>query len=77
MATTTTTVATITPVSDLGIRRSVAGCTLCQSKVLTATMTMTATRAAIGMTATTSPKPTTRTSRKTPGEERGDAGTGT
>ncbi len=39
---------------------------LCQSKVPTATMIMTATSAAIGMTATTSPKPTTRTSRKTP-----------
>ena len=39
---------------------------LCQSKVPTETMIMTATRAAIGMSATTSPNPTTRMSRKTP-----------
>ena len=39
---------------------------LCQSKVPTETMIMTATSAAIGMSATTSPRPTTRMSRKTP-----------
>ena len=66
VATTTTTVATMTMVSLLGIRRSVAGRMLCQSKVPTETMIMTATSAAIGMTATTSPRPTTRISRKTP-----------
>ena len=51
VATTTATVATMTRVSLLGIRRRVAGRTLCQSKVPTETMIMTATRAAIGMTA--------------------------
>ena len=66
MVTVTRTVAAITVVSDLGIRRSVEGRTECQSKVPTATITMTATSAAIGMSATTSPKPTTRISRKTP-----------
>ncbi len=39
---------------------------LCQSKVPTATMIITATSAAIGISATMSPKPTTRISRKTP-----------
>jgi hypothetical protein len=39
---------------------------LCQSNVPTDTMTITATRAAIGISATTSPKPTTKMSRKTP-----------
>ena len=42
------------------------GPALAQSKVPTATMIMTATSAAIGIRATTSPNPTTRTSRKTP-----------
>ena len=56
----------MTKVSDFGIRRRVAGWMLCQSKVPTETMIMTATSAAIGMMATTSPNPTTRTSRKTP-----------
>ena len=66
VATTTATVATMTRVSLLGILRRVAGWMLCQSKVPTATMTITATRAAMGMTATTSPRPTTRMSRNTP-----------
>ena len=39
---------------------------LCQSKVATETTIMTATRAAIGMTATMSPSTSTRISRKTP-----------
>ena len=39
---------------------------LCQSKVPTETMTITATSAAIGMIATMSPSPTTRMSRNTP-----------
>ena len=66
VATVTATVATMTVVSDLGIRRRVAGWMECQSKVPTETMIITATRAAIGMRATTSPNPTTRMSRKTP-----------
>ncbi len=39
---------------------------LCQSKVATETTIMTATRAAMGMTATMSPSTSTRTRRKTP-----------
>lgn len=39
MATTTATVESITVVSLFGMRRSVAGAMLCQSKVPTATMT--------------------------------------
>ena len=62
----TATVATMTMVSDFGIRRSVAGWMECQSKVPTETMIITATSAAIGMRATTSPNPTTRISRNTP-----------
>ena len=50
----------------MGIRRSVAGATLCQSKVETETRIITATSAAIGMTATTLPRPTTSTSRNAP-----------
>ena len=66
VATVTTTVASMTAVSDFGIRRRVLGWMECQSKVPTETMIITATSAAIGMRATTSPKPTTRMSRKTP-----------
>ena len=66
VSTVTATVETMTVVSDLGIRRRVLGWIECQSKVATETMIITATSAAIGMSATTSPKPTTRTSRKTP-----------
>ena len=62
----TTTVDSITPVSDFGIRRRVRGWIECQSKVPTETMIITATRAAIGISATTSPMPTTRTSRNVP-----------
>ena len=39
---------------------------LCQSKVATETITMIATRAAIGISATTSPRTITSTSRKAP-----------
>lgn len=53
-------------VSLLGIRLSVAGATLCQSKVLTETRIITATSAAIGIRPTTSPSTTTSTSTKTP-----------
>lgn len=66
MATTTATVTTITAVSLFGIRLSVASRMLCQSKVPTETRTITATRAAIGITATTRPSATTSTSRKVP-----------
>ncbi len=58
------TVLSITIVSLNGIRRSVR--TLCQSKVVAATSTITATSAAIGMVPTTSPSPTTRISRNAP-----------
>ena len=64
VATTTATVASMTAVSLRGIRRRVRR--LCQSNVVIDTKIITATRAAIGMTATRSPRPTTRTSRKTP-----------
>ena len=56
----------MTMVSLRGIRRSVLGWMLCQSKVPTETMTITATSAAIGMSPTRSPRPTTRISRNTP-----------
>ncbi len=56
----------MTSVSLRGIRRSVAGATLCQSKVLTATRIITATRAAMGMRATRPPRATTSTSKNTP-----------
>ena len=48
------------------MRRSVAGWTLCQSKVETATTIITATSAGIGIRTTRPPRPTTRTRRKTP-----------
>ena len=66
MATVTATVASITNVSLLGMRRNVFGLMLCQSSVATDTMIMTATRAAIGIRATRSPRPTTKASRNTP-----------
>ena len=56
----------MTAVSLRGMRRSVDGAMLCQSKVVADTMIITATRAAIGICATMSPIPTTRASRKTP-----------
>ncbi len=46
--------------------RNVRGWMLCQSKVPTETMIITATSAAIGISPTTSPSTTTRISRKTP-----------
>ncbi|MFF9047270.1 hypothetical protein [Streptomyces parvulus] len=49
VATTTATVSTMTVISPAGIRRRVFGETECQSKVPNATMTMTATRAAMGI----------------------------
>ena len=61
-------------VSPAGIRRRVAGETLCQSKVATATMIITATSAAIGMTATMSPRPTTQHQQEDAGEERREPG---
>ncbi len=48
------------------MRRNVFGWMLCQSRVATDTMIITATSAAIGICATRSPSPTTRPSRKTP-----------
>ena len=66
MATVTATVEAMTRVSLRGIRRSVESRMLCQSNVPTDTMIMTATSAAIGMRATTSPSTTTRTSRNVP-----------
>ena len=64
--TVTTTVVTMTAVSLLGSRLSVLGATLCQLKVATETMIMTATKAAIGIIPTRSPNPTTRMRRKRP-----------
>jgi len=66
VATTTATVMTMTAVSLFGIRFSVEGLIECQSKVPTETMIITATSAAIGMIATTSPSTTIRISRNTP-----------
>ena len=66
VATVTMTVATMTMVSLLGIIFRVRGWMLCQSKVATETKIITATRAAIGMSETMSPRATTRMSRKTP-----------
>ena len=62
------TVTSMTTVSPPGMPRSVAGATLCQSKVETDTRIITATSAAIGMTATTLPRPTTRISRNAPAQ---------
>ena len=56
----------MTTVSLRGMRRRVPGWMLCQSNVPTDTMIITATRAAIGITPTTSPSPTTSTSRNEP-----------
>ena len=64
--TVTATVESITRVSGRGIRARVEGRTECQSNVAHDTKIMMATRAAIGMTATTSPRVTTRSSRKIP-----------
>ena len=66
VATVTTTVTSMTAVSDFGIRRSVEGRMLCQSKVAMETMIITATRAAIGIMPTMSPRATTRISRNAP-----------
>ena len=66
VATTIATVTTITAVSLLGERRRWLGLMLFQSKVLTATMIMTATSAAMGMAATRSPKARMPTMRKMP-----------
>src|SRR5690625_7578063 len=66
VATTTATVMTMTVVSLLGIRFNVEGLMECQSKVPTDTMIITATRAAIGMMATMSPRTTMRISRNMP-----------
>ena len=66
--TTSATVEIMTNVSLFGMRRSVDGRMLCQSNVATHTMIITATSAAIGMIATTSPRVTTSTSRNTPAQ---------
>ncbi len=60
------TVVTMTVVSPQGMRLRAAGVMLCQSKVGTDTMIITATSAAIGITATTSPRATTRIRRNVP-----------
>ena len=74
MATTTTTVATITMVSLFGIRRRVAGRTLCQSKVPTETMIITATSAAIGMLRHHVAEADDQDEQEQAGEERRDPG---
>ena len=66
VATVTATVTSMTMFSLSGIRLSVAGWMLCQSKVPTETMIITATSTAIGIRPTASPSPTTRPSRKRP-----------
>lgn len=66
MSTVTTTVAPIITSSLVGIRLMVAGAMECQSKVAIDTMIISATRAAIGILATISPRSTTRISRNTP-----------
>jgi len=65
---TSTTVATITNVSLFGIRLRVDGLTLCQSNAPMATMIITATRAAMGIVLTKSPKTTTSRNRKMPAQ---------
>ncbi len=55
MATTQNTVITITAISPAGIRFRVLGAVERRPKVAMRTMTMTATRAAIGMSETTGP----------------------
>ena len=64
--TVTTTVTTITAVSGSGIRRRVAGATLCQLTVLSATTIITAASATIGIRAITPLSPVTTASRKSP-----------
>ncbi len=66
VATTQTTVTTMTVISPAGIRRSVFGATECQSNVANDTMIITATRAAIGMSETTGPKTMHSTIRNAP-----------
>ena len=66
MNTVTATVTAMMAVALAGIRRRVFGWMLCQSNVPTETMTMTPTRAAIGMRPTISPRPTTSTRRNVP-----------
>jgi hypothetical protein len=66
VATVPVTVTAMTSVSPRGIRRSVAGAIECQSNVETATRIITATSAAIGITATRLPSPTTRRSSNAP-----------
>ena len=56
----------MTVISPAGIRLSVRGAMECQSKVAKHTMTMTATRAAIGMSETTGPKTMHSTIRNDP-----------
>src|SRR5690625_5768370 len=59
-----TTVVSITVVSDFGIRAKVLGRIECQSKVAQDTKIIIATSAAIGISATMSPRATTRSSRR-------------
>ena len=65
MTTVTATVVTMTRVSGIGIRFSVAGRTLCQSMVLSAAIIMTAASATIGICAINSLSPVTSTSSTT------------
>ena len=66
MATTQATVMIVTVISPAGIRLSVLGAMECQSKVAKETITITATRAAMGMSETTGPKMMHSTIRNAP-----------
>src|SRR5699024_4892756 len=69
VATTTATVMSMMAVSLFGMRLSVDGLIECQSKVPTETMTMMATKAAIGIMATRSHKTTVGMSKNVPAKK--------